>query len=398
MSDVPKVGNPINALTSDETPPPEEKAPVVPKEKEEPLGEIKEDEEEPERGESEDEDEDSVDDDEDDDDEPAPATKEPPRIAAIKKEFPDIFKKYPDLKTAFFRVQEYQQVAATPAIAAEAVEAAEVFQQLVKRTTAGDIEPVLDAVYDEDPNGLKLLCKNFLPILHKKSEPLFREVIDPIFNNFFARVHEAGVKNGDQNLALAAKYCKRFFSGSAEIGKPVDIKPTINQNTEADAVRNEVAQRDQLVFYQQCQELAEPELDKYINDGLDPDNVLPEALREKTIKEIRELVYKRLKKNDGHIRTMVALQKSAKLNGYNKEHRKKIAKAVVRAAREIIPAARAKVRKEMLGNLLDKNNTGDPSIPAGSGKTPNVGGEKVPASGKQIDWSKTSIREALDQV
>lgn len=381
-----------------------------PKETEEiKKNEVVEEEEVPKKGQEdkgtkEEDDLDDLDDDEeeddDDEDEPTPKKqpKEPSRITAINKDFPELFKKYPDLKAAWFKHQDFTQVFATPEAASEAAEKSELLDKLSGDLLTGNHESLLDLLHETDPEALKLHVRNFLPTLNKKAPALFTYAVTPVIRNLFAKIGMKAEAEGNEQLALAVKYMNKAVFDKAEIPTSEKVEPVLKKNEELQAERDTLSRERENLFYQNCIDLADPIVDRFINDGLDPDNVLSEGLRETAIEKIRIRVYQKLQNNSSHMRTMLAMRKSAAANGYNKEWQRKIAKAVTNAAKDIIPAVRTKIKQRLFGKMFDGKLATDETtaIPSSNGSPATIGGNK-PADTKP-DLKNKSIREALDGV
>lgn len=318
-------------------------------------------------------------------------TKPPSLITAAKKEFPNLAKKYPQLIDSYFENQEFKQVFGTVDDAKLAVEKSDVLDGLLGALETGDIEPTLDVMYERDPEGLQQLITNFLPTISKRSPQMFKEAVRPVIQNLLARIAQKAQSNRDEDLMTAVRYINREVFGSSDAPEP----------TKFEAARRAAAEgndnKAEKVFYSAIEATIDPIIDKEILAGLDPDNAYPEGLREAALDKIKNRVFEILRSNEGHMRTMTALRKSAAANEYNREYQRKVSRAVINAAKEIIPSIRAKVKKSMIGEgKTERTRTGTPSVPSSNSRTASVdsGGK----GSNKFDLKTDSIRDAMDKV
>ncbi len=342
----------------------------------------------------------------DKDDEESEETKDDtdkPKIPSLatraKQKFPGLFKEFPEIKEAIYKHHEFQQIFGSVDDAREAAAKVEVMDNLTNNLLEGNVEPLLDSLYEEDPEALKSMALSFLPTLHKKSSKLFSMVATPIIANMFHKIAKMAVDNDNEDLFTAVRYCTKAIGLGTDIPKPMRMGAP-ERNKEIDSERQSLNEERETHFYDNVESMANPTIDAEILKGLDPENALPEGLREAAIEKIKREVLLTLKGNQSHMRMMMALRKSAAANDYSKEHQKKIARTVIKAAKEVIPSVRNKVKKRMLGNLVKSDKEHTPPVPNSDGSTHNVGGEDK--GGKfnpdKIDWNKTSMRDVLDKV
>lgn len=322
-------------------------------------------------------------------------SKVPSLITRAKTKYPGVFKEFPELKEAFFKHREYEQVFGSIEEAREAASVAEGVAGLTQALREGNPGPLMDTIYEEDPEALKAMAMSFLPTLHSKSNKLFSAVITPIINNMFAGIAKTAAENGNEDLLLAVRYCARAIGLGSDVPRPTKVGLP-KRNPEVESERRALVNERETQFFDATEDRANPVIDEEILKGLDPDGALPEGLREATVEKIRNGVFKLLAQNPNYMRRMRALRNAAVANGYSKEYQKKIAKAVIEAAKELIPSQRAKYRKRMLGNLVKDKKDTTPAVPQSGNDNANVGGKDKKAV--EIDWKTTSMREALDKV
>lgn len=329
------------------------------------------------------------------------APRQPSIISKANKEFPGFFKKYPEIKDNFFIAKEYRQVFATIPEAKEAANKADNLDVIGELMVEGDLGPILDSVHEHNPASVEKLARNFLPILNERSPKLFAEVVKPILNNFLAHVNGQAERNGNENLKLAVQHIAHYLTGRGEAPEATPLKPMIRERGEVDAERASIATEREDSFYASIEGSTDPATDAEIERALG--NVvknLPPKLKSTFLRETKLEIYSILKQNPSHMRTMQALYKSARANGYSPAHRGQIARTVMEAVKELIPSVVARNRKELLGDRIQTppKNNGTDDIPASNGSPADVAGSSRPkVDATRIDWSKTkSLRAAMD--
>lgn len=306
-------------------------------------------------------------------------------ITRAKTEFNGIFRKFPELQDSYFEAREFKQVFASPAEAREAEERNSAFESLANELVErGNVEPLLETIYATDPEALKTFAENFFPTLSTRAPELAAHVIGPVFNNMLARVYREAKTRGDENLEAAVLLLKREVFGNVEAPRPVRNETKLREPQQDQQLTERRGE-----FFSSVNMVVEPVVRAEIMKGLDPNKALPEALVETAVDKIMEMIYNSLRSNDEHGRMLGAIEKAARASGYSRDGRNKMAREIIRAAKELIPNARGQIKKQLFGNMFMKSAEESSQIPAGNS------GSSSPINAEKIDWNKTNLRDAI---
>ena len=203
---------------------------------------------------------------------------ERPAISQINKEFPDLFKKFPTLKDAFFREKQFSEIFHAPAEAAVAAEDAETYRVLQEDINSGTGEKLIPALKEAD--SLKKFASNFLPNLYKADKDLHWQTILPIVEDMVKLAFREGNRTKNDNLKFSAQHLADYLLGDSEIaeGKKTLVQkgPEKKQiDTEKDNWQNERYN----LFNIDVHESVYNELTKEINKGFKDEEGLTKFIR-----------------------------------------------------------------------------------------------------------------------
>ena len=351
------------------------------------------------------EDEDKTDEEEEDADaestKPADIPFDRPTITEIKAEFPDFFKKFPALKDSYFRELEFSKLFATVDDAKEAFEDNEAFNALSDSALSGDPTPLLDSVQKTDPRAYELFVESFLPALYKKSQDLYVQVVNPLFQNLVRSLFA----NQDENTRNAGLVLSDFLFGSDGESIAKGLK-SITKITEPSAEQKKMKEQreNQLTTgfrasVGKVQESVIKNMETLVlkNASFDPNKVFSPFLRKQGAQEVIKRIMKQLESDKGHMTVMGARWKRARSNGYTSDDESKIISTYLARAKSLIPDACSKVSAAMLGTKVkaaDNKREQTKSAPReiNSGRTSD--GRSSSQSGK-VDYSKMSDIDIL---
>lgn len=363
---------------------------------EEDESEESEEEQEEDNEEESDTDDGSEDADESDDDEELeePQAKEENELTvkSLKKEFPEIFKKFPEVKDAIFRDREYTKLFGSIEDATEAAEKSQLLDSIGAQIAEGDSTELVQSLKKND--SLETFTQSFMPNLFKTDKELYYKVTDDIINRALHAAVSHARKNGNKNLETATKYIAQFVFGEPELPNIEDR--TTRQKSDAEKQLESERQRDYSAKLQEFEGSvhgsAREKLSRIIMEGLDPDNTMSdftkEALRDKIIEQVGLTIAK-----DKIFQSQLnSLWRRAAREGLSKEAKSRIISAYLGRAKRIVPSVRAKIRRE--AGASNSNGTRKQKIQAPSSS--GSGGKRtIPNDPRRIDYSKVTDEDIL---
>lgn len=359
--------------------------------------------------EDESDDEDDDEEGEDDEEDDKEVFKGRPRLSDLKKAFPDIYKKFPELRDVITREYKLSQVFGTVEEAEEAGAKVENFNTIEAALLAGDSTPILDQLAENDPEALAKVVENFLPAVIKKSQDLYLVAAVPIIEQLLHNAYTNGKQTNNKNLMLSAQHIAQFMFNKPDIPDPARR----GQRGPSEAEQRLEAERatwKKTRFNEASQEVSgaiDAELEAEILKGLDPDKKLSKRQRASLIKEIKDEIDATLGKDEAHKRQMAAMWKKAASADYPRDQRGQIKNAFLARAKALVPSVRTRLRAEWFGDEQeevsgDKNKDrqqGDKKkkkrqLPD-SGQA-GGGGPKRPPTPGQVNYDKTSDMDLIE--
>lgn len=310
-----------------------------------------------------------------------------------QKSYKKEFKEHPELRKAFFEHKQYSQIFSSPAEAAEAYEEVQTFRDLSSAVDAGDVNPVIQSIIEANPQAFEKFAVDFIPNVQGMDQNLYKKVVAPIFSDLLKNAANAAKQNGNKSLYLATQWMSNWIFGTAEPPNIQRVQPQ-PQNGNNGARRD--IQARQSDFFGELGEEINSFLSSEAERNLDPNKVLPSALLKSTKSEIIAEAVAIIKKDVGAQNRLKVLRDQAARAGFDYASRKRIRDAYSTMMKPIIAQKRAEKRNEAMkaiGKSVDiKNKLKKKVIPSAS----KMGATKRPVDGKDVDWMKTSPRDAMD--
>lgn len=313
-------------------------------------------------------------------------------FATIKKEFPELFKKHPELRDVIFKEREFTKTCGSVSEAKDAMEKAEIFDFIDRSLNNGDPNPLVKALND---GALEKFAGTILPTLADRNPELLVKATKPLLMNVLRSMEREGVNAGQdsadgKNLIAAAKIFKKFlYGGDYNI-------PKAEEQQEPDSIKQQrqqlQQQQDQMwtekmtEFRDTRDSFATSKLTTLISEKLGPTTGLSAKARESIIQGIVDDIGSTLSSDELHMSNMRSLMKRAAKAGFPRNMVGQQIDAYLARARRLVPNAVQAFRQE---GGKGKVVTGK-VIPQGSS------GSGAPNPSKKIDYRATSTEDLFN--
>lgn len=333
-----------------------------------------------------------------------------PTVKALKAVYPDLFKKFPGLRQAFFEHPRYQEIFADPESAQLASEKASEYDQLESSLVEkGDPSMLVATLGENNPKALTKIVENFADAVRAHDKDLYSKLATPIIEELvyhaaaYANKIGAGKDQPGRNLLLAAKHMANFvFANGGEI-PDISAKKGKKEEGESDAERELREERDSYrrEKYQGAMNELEGNLMNTLHGVLDNklDSLTPFE-RKAVIKDARREIDQTLLADRAFQRTLGALWRQAAEQGYSDDSKSRIRRAWLDRAKSIAPGIRNRLRQEALDSRTPGKRDAEGKegkkrqFPGQGGKGP--GSARGVADPKKIDWRKTTDLDIMN--
>lgn len=322
---------------------------------------------------------------------------ERPTLTDIRKEFPDFFKKFPQMEHMLFREKEYTELFPTVSEAKDAAEASEALQDFRDDLFTGNGEKFVSALKDQ--GELTKFGKNFITNLQKTDQQAYWNAITPTFENVVRAFYREGQRRNDASLVASAENLSIYLFDTDEVaqGKKTFVKDEVKTDPQVARERTEWEREKSNTFTISVREDIFDGLKNEIrieNQSLTPK--MKSLLTADIISEVDAVI----KKDVGHMKYVQSLWNKAK-GDYSSEIKSKIISAYLERAKSLVPSIRRRLLSEALGSSVVEterkreisDRTQNRREPGSQGKP--SGNTVKNHSAKSVDWNSTTDMDFL---
>lgn len=404
LGDVGELAGDLAIIESEETPEDKledmEETPEAPREEdEEEVEEEEEEQEDDEEEQEEEEDKEEEKDEEDEEEEDDEIRGDRPRFAQIRKEYPDIFKKFPDLRQIMIREERFSQVFPSVESAREAEEKSGFYDQFEASLVAGDPAPILKTLAENNVGSFKDVIDNFLPTVFALSRDAYFHVTQPVVVRALKATLDKGVATGDKNLILAARHVSKYLFGQDQVPEIRQQKGPDPESARLQHERESFFKERFAIVDADVNTQVQTELRQTVSRLISKEKSLTSYEKKALARDIIGELDRELASDDKHNRIMRDVWKRASQAGFTRNTTDRIAQTYLSRATGAIP----KVAKRLISEALkDRRPAPTGKKTSQSERRPQHGqASRVPQSGPprrtnrvpsagEIDWGKTS--------
>jgi hypothetical protein len=319
----------------------------------------------------------------------------------ITKDYPDILKKYPDLKDMIFREKAYTEIFPTVEDARESQERVVQLTSTVKKAIDGDTTGVLRDLYKFNPPSVVKFADNILPTLYNEAPELYKRAVLPTVRQILVDVYKSGNAAENKSLMLAVQHISQALFNDPNLPEINfnDAEPTRREDPEKEQLRKQLSQVQEnriKGFVNELQAHSRNMLKDRVVKALGPreKNGLTSYVYEKVVTDCID-AYDKLIARDPQFKGILDKKWHEVIDAgiFDNNQKTKILSAYLGRAHDSIPAIARKRLAEAKGdNKVTPIKT--KQVASTDKKTPNQ--VKVSEmSADKIDWEKTSKEDFL---
>lgn len=327
-----------------------------------------------------------------------------PGIKDITKKYPNLFKDFPALRSAFFLTPKFLEVFPDPESAQEASNKALEYDSLENSLVGqGDPSVLLKTLAQNNPKALTKIVENFGATLYSIDKDSYNKLATPIIEDLLYYASQDGTKQGNKNLTLAARHLANYvFANGGDIPDITKREGKKEPHPAEKELEVERATHATEKFHSAVTSIADkidPEINQVIKAKLTDFSPFEVKM---IVKEVRAELDDALKSDKAFQSQLRGLWKRAQDNGYSLDALSRIKSAWLERAKALAPGIRNRLRQEALDAKTDKGSSVQSgkkrSFTNSSGRAPSPGSSvgRMSSDPKKVDWRKTSDMDILN--
>lgn len=323
----------------------------------------------------------------------------------LKKAYPDILKKFPQLGEIIARERDLSEVFSTKEDAQSAAADADFLHTLEGEILGGSSKRLVESVHKEDPENFKKFVLDFSARVMKMDNMLYSDMIQPGVVRILHGAMNAAQQAGNKNLENSVKFISKWLFNDYDLPRVKDLE--LNEgDKETDGVKRERAQlANEIVdrFRSDTLDAGNEALSKMIREAIPDDKKLSKRMIEVIINDTGRDIDRTLGADRGHVRTMDSIFKRAQRSNYPRAAQREMITAYLRAAKPLVKAKLARAMAEVLGTRKPREKDERETKPGrqnfvregqSGSRFRRVGDRTLTA--RDVNWRETSDMDILN--
>jgi hypothetical protein len=328
--------------------------------------------------------------------------KETPEYNDIKKKYPTFFKEFPGMRHTLFRMKAIDRIFPTVEEARSVAEKHDDLIQLEAAVLGGESDKVIRGLKNIDPDAMEKFAEQILPALFSEARPVHDRITANVLSTALRVAQRQARSSGNKNLYNAVGHMSQFL-----FGKDVPPEATRRESSpEIEAQKKELDAREQQMYDAQARgfqddvtSTGERLLRKALVKGLDPNDALPDFVKESIVNAAIDKIGAAMDRDEAHLTVINNLWARAQRAGFDKTSKAKLVAAWFGRAKSLVGPTRRKLVQAAIEKQEGKGPTKDVHRRRHIRTGGKGGGKEVgfkPKSAREVDWSKTSDLDILE--
>jgi hypothetical protein len=326
--------------------------------------------------------------------------RETPEYNDIKKKYPKFFKEFPGMRHTLFRMKAMDRVFTSVDEAKQVAAKHDDLIQLEAAVVGGEADKVIRGLKSMDATAMEKFAEAVLPALFQEARPVHDRITGNVLSTALRVAQQQARSSGNKNLYNAVGHLSQFLFGKDAPPEASRRQTSPEIEAEKERLNNERQQmydakaRD---FQTDVVSTGERLLRKELARGLDPQNVLPDFVKESIVESAIQKIGAAMDKDEAHLGTINQLWARAQRAGFSKEAKAKLVAAWFGRAKAIA----GPTRRKLVASAVEKAS-GKPQRDINRRRHVRTGGKGTserqgfrPKSAREVDWSKTSDLDIL---
>lgn len=316
------------------------------------------------------------------------------RFGQIKEKYPNLLKEFPELRTNYFKAEQYGEYFPTVDDAKAAAQKSEIFDTLESELGSGKVDNLLSSIAqgNNGSQAMRVIADTILPELYKQDPNLYYRASKPAIQVLFYQALKHAASSKDENLKTSVENLMAFsginLQRNAQNNQP-DPKVTELEQQNRNMMMTVASNYDQEVSMDTQNALVN-EIKTSLSKEKKLNSFTLNALTDTIYRDANNL----LKKDPKFQAEMNALWNRAEQTGFQAETKARLKNAYLARVRPLLPAIRNRRLAEALGTkVVPKTTNGKTNVPAGTSSGMN---RSPRLSLDEIRKKGMSIREVLE--
>lgn len=282
-----------------------------------------------------------------------------PRREILKK-YPNIFKEFPYLETAYYREQQFTEIHGTIEEARQARESHEVLQRFSEdMIEKGNINNVLKMIQKDNPETFAQVVDGYLDHLGSVDPAALTLVKSNLVKNIIVEMVEEAKSSGEDDFRTAALLLNKWAFGTSRFTPPQKMAKEVK--AEDKTKESSIAQREKEFAERQTREATDAvntrvtnTIKAAIESNIDPNSTMTDYVKRNAVRDAMEKVNNLIDRDVRFQKIVDKLWERAAKANFSNESKDEIRKAYLSKARSLLAPVIKSARNEALKGMGKK--------------------------------------------